>query len=106
MDVEEVARVLKDLGHPLRLRIFKRLVKAGFDGLPVGILREDLEIPHSSMTHHVAALVDAGLIHQQREGRVLRCVPQYGRLWDVIAFLQSECCLDERQRHSSNAEQS
>ncbi|KIC21055.1 ArsR/SmtB family transcription factor [Leisingera sp. ANG-Vp] len=96
MDVDEIAKVLKELGHPHRLRIFKRLVKSGFDGLPVGVLREDLDIPHSSMTHHVASLVEAGLIKQQREGRILRCVPQYGRLWDVIAYLQSECCLDER----------
>jgi DNA-binding transcriptional ArsR family regulator len=95
MDVEEVAEILKDLGHPHRLRIFKRLVKSGFDGLPVGVLREDLDIPHSSMTHHITSLMKAGLIQQKREGRVLRCIPRYGRLWDVIAFLQSECCLDE-----------
>lgn len=98
MDVEEVAKVLKELGHPNRLRIFKRLVRAGFDGLPVGVLREDIDIPHSSMTHHIASLVSAGLIEQKREGRVLRCVPQYGRLWDVIAFLQSECCIDDPAR--------
>lgn len=98
MDVEEVAKVLKELGHPNRLRIFKRLVRAGFDGLPVGVLREDIDIPHSSMTHHIASLVSAGLIEQKREGRVLRCVPQYGRLWDVIAFLQSECCIDAPAR--------
>lgn len=68
MQVEDVARVLKDLGHPHRLRIFKRLVKSGFDGLPVGVLREDLDIPHSSMTHHVACLINAGLIEQKRAG--------------------------------------
>jgi len=98
MDVDDVAKVLKDLGHPHRLRIFKRLTRSGLDGLPVGVLREDLDIPHSSMTHHVAALVNAGLIEQVREGRILRCVPKYGRLWDVIAFLQSECCVEDRGR--------
>ncbi len=95
MDFEEVAGVLKELGHPHRLRIFKRLVKAGFDGLPVGVLREDLGIPNSSMTHHINSLVKAGLIVQQRRGRVLQCIPKYRRLWDVISFLQSECCIDE-----------
>lgn len=95
MDVDHVAKILRELGHPHRLRVFKRLVKAGFDGLPVGSLREELDIPHSSMTHHIASLVNAGLIEQKREGRILRCIPQYGRLWDVIAFLQSECCVVE-----------
>lgn len=97
MDFDEVASVLKDLGHPHRLRIFKRLVKAGFNGLPVGVLREDLGIPNSSMTHHISSLVKAGLIVQERRGRVLQCVPKYGRLWDVISFLQSECCVDETE---------
>lgn len=95
MDVDEVAMVLRELGHPHRLKIFKRLVKAGFEGLPVGVLREELGIPHSSMTHHVASLVRAGLIHQQREGRTLLCIPHYGRLWAVTAFLQDECCVDD-----------
>lgn len=95
MDVEEVAGVLKELGHPHRLRIFKRLVKAGFDGLPVGVLREDLGIPNSTMTHHVNSLIKAGLIIQERQGRVLQCIPRYGRLWEVTSFLQNECCVIE-----------
>ncbi|KIC38583.1 ArsR family transcriptional regulator [Ruegeria sp. ANG-R] len=94
MDVDDAALVLKELGHPHRLRIFKRLVKSGFDGLPVGTLRDELDIPNSSMTHHVASLVKAGLIIQERDGRTLRCVPQYPRLWNVISFLESECCLE------------
>ena len=97
LDFDEVALVLKELGHPYRLRIFKRLVKAGFDGQPVGVLREDLDIPNSSMTHHVNSLVKAGLIVQERRGRVLQCIPRYRRLWDVLAFLQSECCVDQDQ---------
>ncbi|WP_166417135.1 ArsR/SmtB family transcription factor [Cochlodiniinecator piscidefendens] len=95
MEIEDAAKVLKELGHVHRLQIFKRLVRSGFDGLPVGVLREDLDIPNSSMTHHVASLLKAGLIVQEREGRVLRCVPQYQRLWDVIGFLQDECCADQ-----------
>jgi DNA-binding transcriptional ArsR family regulator len=95
MDVDDAAKVLKELGHPHRLRVFKRLVKAGFCGLPVGSLTEDLGIPHSSMTHHISHLVGAGLITQNRRGRVLQCVPQYQRLWDVISFLQEECCVEE-----------
>ena len=45
MDIDDAAKILKELGHPHRLRIFKRLVKAGFEGLPVGALREELDIP-------------------------------------------------------------
>ncbi len=95
MQIDDAAKVLKELGHSHRIKIFKRLVKSGYEGLPVGVLREDLDIPHSSMTHHIASLVSAGLITQEREGRILRCVPQYNRLWEVIEFLQDECCADQ-----------
>ncbi|MGT9388471.1 hypothetical protein ACVWCN_01175, partial [Escherichia coli] len=37
--LEEVAKALKELGHPTRLFIFKHLVKAGEQGLPVGELQ-------------------------------------------------------------------
>lgn len=33
MQLEEVAKALKELGHPTRLFIFKHLVKAGEQGL-------------------------------------------------------------------------
>ncbi len=95
MELDDAAKALKELGHSHRLQIFRRLVKAGFEGLPVGVLKDDLDIPNSSLTHHIASLVSAGLIIQKREGRVLRCIPQYKKLWAVIAFLQEECCADE-----------
>ncbi|MCL6285735.1 helix-turn-helix domain-containing protein [Ruegeria sp. 2012CJ41-6] len=94
MDVDDAALVLKELGHPHRLTIFRKLVKSGFGGLPVGELREELDIPNSSMTHHIASLVKAGLIVQERDGRTLLCVPQYPRLWKLLSFLESECCLE------------
>ena len=32
MDIDQAAKALKELGHPTRLAIYKRLVKAGSDG--------------------------------------------------------------------------
>ena len=95
MDINDAALALKELGHTHRLQIFKHLVKSGYSGLPVGKLRDKLEIPHSSMTHHIGSLVRAGLIIQKREGRILRCIPQYKKLWELIDLLQEECCIDQ-----------
>ncbi len=94
MDIESVASALKELGHTTRLTIYKRLVKAGEAGLPVGVLQKDLGIPASTLSHHIAALVSAGLIKQKREGRILRCVAQYIVLDTIIAFLTAECCVE------------
>lgn len=94
MDTVTAAKALKELGHPTRLAIFKRLVKAGEHGLPVGEIQEELEIPGSTLSHHLSSLASAGLISQQRDGRTLFCVPDYVRLQSVISYLQDECCID------------
>ena len=95
MNIEWVAKSLKELGHPIRLSIFKTLIKGGIQGIAVGVLQEELKIPGSTLSHHIASLVSAGLVEQRREGRVLYCVAQYEQLQNVISFLQDECCIDD-----------
>ena len=96
LDVDQAAKALKELGHPTRLSIFKLLVKAGHSGLPVGDIQEELGIPHSTLSHHIAKLMSVKLMKQQREGRTLYCIPQYESLNSLIYFLQDECCADDR----------
>jgi len=95
MDIDIIAKAFKELGHPTRLVIFKRLVKSGFQGVAVGAVQEELNIPGSTLSHHISSLASAGLIKQRREGRILYCVVEYARLLDVINFLQHDCCTDE-----------
>lgn len=98
MELELAAKALKELGHPTRLAIFRRLVKSGHQGLAVGILQEELNVPGSTLSHHLSGLMKAGLINQRREGRTLFCVAEYARLIAVINFLQDECCMGEEGR--------
>ena len=93
--LDDTAKALKELGHPVRLTIFRRLVRSGYQGLAVGTLQEELGIPGSTLSHHIASLVSAGLLSQRREGRVLYCVPEYDRLNGVLEFLREECCQDD-----------
>lgn len=95
MDLESIAKALKELGHPTRLKIFQFVVRAGYQGIAVGGLQEKLEIPGSTLSHHVSALANAGLISQRREGRTLYCIAEFEKLQSVIGFLQDECCADE-----------
>lgn len=97
MELEAVAKALKELGHPTRLSIYKEVVKAGYQGVSVGNIQDILGIPASTLSHHVASLASAGLIHQRREGRTLYCVAEYECLNNVIGFLRDECCLNEHQ---------
>lgn len=95
MNIDIVAKALKELGHPTRLTIYKSVVRAGYQGVAVGILQENLGIPGSTLSHHISSLISANLISQRREGRTLFCVAEFEQLQSVIAFLQDECCIDE-----------
>ena len=92
MDLNHAARCLERLGHPTRLEVFRLLVRAGEGGLAVGEIQEHLEIPASTLSHHLAHLVNAGLVHQSREGRVLRCTPNFALMNQLLGFLTEECC--------------
>lgn len=103
---EDAARCLAELGHLHRLQIFRVLIKAGERGLPVGAIQRELGIPKSTLAHHIAQLVAAGLMTQTREGRVQRCRVDAVRGQALLNFLVADCCdglpdLAELQRTTS-----
>ncbi|WP_067515400.1 ArsR/SmtB family transcription factor [Endozoicomonas ascidiicola] len=93
-ELEMYARILKELGHSARLAIYKRLVKTGEAGLSVGDLQKELNIPGSTLSHHLSALISAGLVRQVRAGRTLFCIPQIELFQQLLGFLYEECCSD------------
>ena len=55
-------------------------------------IQSELRIPASTLSHHISRLVWAGLVEQEREGRVLRCRPRFAALRALVDFLYQECC--------------
>lgn len=96
MDTELAAKQLCELGNPHRLQAFRLLVKAGEDGLAVGEIQDLLNIPGSTLSHHVSRLVWAGLVTQEREGRTLRCRANFTAMQGLLGFLADECCTGVR----------
>ena len=92
MEHAHAARCLEKLGNPTRLEIFRLLVRSGPAGATVGEIQDRLRIPGSTLSHHISHLVNAGLVNQAREGRVLRCTPNYALMSQVMEFLTAECC--------------
>lgn len=93
MDLDTAAKCLAELGNPTRLAAYRLLVRAGGEGLTVGEIQDHLQIPKSTLSHHVAHLIWAGLIRQTREGRTQRCVASYETMDALMTFLAKECCL-------------
>lgn len=91
-----IAKRLAELGHPTRLTIFKLLVKSGTSGVSVGSIQQEINIPGSTLSHHIAKMVKVGLISQVRESRTLYCFPKFEALNEVISFLQEECCVNQK----------
>lgn len=94
MKVETVAMQLEALGNVKRLELYRLLVRAGDGGLPVGSVQAALDIPASTLSHHLRRLVDRGLVSQERQGTTLICRADYRAMHGLIGFLADECCAD------------
>jgi ArsR family transcriptional regulator len=94
MKLDDAAASLEALGNPTRLKIYRALVRAGEEGLPVGRLQEKLDVAASTLSHHVKALVGVGLVTQTREGTTLVCHTNYGLMRGLMEFLAAECCAE------------
>lgn len=95
MEHTDAAKKLAELGHTTRLAIYRLLVKAGTDGLAVSDIQQQLDIPGSTLSHHISRLVNAGLMIQERQGRVLRCEACFPALSNLVDYLMEECCVDQ-----------
>ena len=92
MKLDTAAKVLAKIGNPTRLRIVRLLVRAGDEGLPVGQIQKRLDIPASTLTHHIAHLKTAGVISQQRRQAALICRIEFDIIRALVDYLSEECC--------------
>jgi DNA-binding transcriptional ArsR family regulator len=92
MDIAAAAKGLEALGSETRLEIFRLLVQAGRGGETVGEIQAALGIPASTLSHHCARLIQAGLITQERQGRNLICRANYDAMNALVTFLTRKCC--------------
>jgi DNA-binding transcriptional ArsR family regulator len=80
------------LGHEARLGIVRCLLSSHPDGMVVGEIQERLDIPPSTLSHHLDGLQREGLVSVTREGKYLRYRADAAGLKDLLAFLYTECC--------------
>jgi ArsR family transcriptional regulator len=89
---EVVIRALGALAQDHRLAAFRLLVQAGADGLAAGAIAEQLGVPASSMSFHLAQLGHAGLVMQHRESRSIIYAADYDAMGALMSYLTENCC--------------
>lgn len=80
------------MGTEARLRIMQLLLSAHPDGLVVGEIQEELDIPNSTLSHHLDKLKNEDLVKVQRESTFLRYTANTEALQELLQFLYAECC--------------
>jgi DNA-binding transcriptional ArsR family regulator len=90
--VVKYADMFSAMGTEPRLRIMQLLLSAHPEGLVVGDIQGELEIPNSTLSHHLEKLKTEGLVEVHREGTFLRYTADTGALQELLQFLYAECC--------------
>jgi DNA-binding transcriptional ArsR family regulator len=91
-EVVKFADMFSAMGTEPRLRILRLLLSAHPEGMVVGELAEELDIPASTLSHHLDKLKHEDLVQVQREGTFLRCTANTDALQQLLGFLYAECC--------------
>ena len=94
-DIDQVIRyadMLSAMGTEPRLRIMRLLLAAHPEGLVVGEIGDELEIPSSTLSHHLDKLKNEDLVKVRREGTFLWYTANTDALQELLGFLYAECC--------------
>lgn len=90
--VDRSSEQLAALGHPVRLTILRFVVQGGPEGASAGDIQHHLDMPASSLSHHLKRLVDAGLLRTRAEGTFHYYSPDFRALRELTDYLWEDCC--------------
>jgi ArsR family transcriptional regulator len=94
--VAKFADMFSAMGTEARLRIMQLLMTAEPEGLIVGDIQSELDIPNSTLSHHLDKLKNEGLVNVRREGTFLWYRANIDALKELLGFLYAECCTRNR----------
>jgi ArsR family transcriptional regulator, arsenate/arsenite/antimonite-responsive transcriptional repressor len=90
--VAQYADMFSAMGTEPRLRIMQLLLSAHPEGMVVSEIQEELDIPNSTLSHHLDKLRTEDLVGVQRQGTFLRYTANTDALQELLQFLYAECC--------------
>jgi ArsR family transcriptional regulator len=90
--VLKYADMFSAMGTEARLRIMQVLLSAHPEGMVVGDIQQELEIPNSTLSHHLEKLKSEDLVKVRRESTFLHYTANTEALQELLQFLYAECC--------------
>jgi len=94
--VAKYADMFSAMGTEARLRIMQLLLSAHPEGLVVNEIQDELDIPNSTLSHHLDKLKTENLVAVKRESTFLRYTANTDALQELLQFLYAECCTRNR----------
>ena len=91
-EITRFADMFSAMGTESRLRIMQLLLTAHPEGLIVGDIAGELDIPSSTLSHHLEKLKNEDLVRIRREGTFLWYTANTETLQQLLGFLYAECC--------------
>lgn len=91
-DVARYADMFSAMGTEPRLRIMRLVLSAHPEGMVAGEIGAELDIPASTLSHHLDKLKNEGLVNMRRESTFLWYSANTEALQELLGFLYAECC--------------
>lgn len=88
----DAVALLGALAQPTRLEIFRLLMRYRPHGLAAGDIGRLLAVAHNTLSTHLGALEQVGLLVSRREGRHIIFAAEPHRSDALLAFLADACC--------------
>ena len=92
MDIQQALVLFDTLSQETRLGAFRLLVRSGPEGLAAGEIARRLDVPHNTLSSHLAILSNAGLVVSHRESRSIIYQVNFAGTRELLAFLMEDCC--------------
>ncbi|WP_420427694.1 ArsR/SmtB family transcription factor [Algiphilus sp.] len=96
METDSAVECLNALAQPTRLTVFRRLVRAGPEGVCPSELQRELGVSPSALSFHLKALRSAGLAKVRQSGRQLFYSADFDAMQSLVGYLMENCCEQSR----------
>jgi DNA-binding transcriptional ArsR family regulator len=95
-NVARYADMFSAMGTEPRLRIMRLLLASHPEGMIAGDIGAELDIPPSTLSHHLDKLKNEDLVKVRRDSTFLWYSANVEGLQELLGFLYAECCTRNR----------